>query len=145
MLPIKPYMLQACYDWICDSGLTPQLLVDTSLPAVQVPTEYVQDNLIILNISPTAVRELDLMGDPISFSARFGGYFRGIVVPLDAVQVIYARESRQGIALSSFDEGFVMPSEGNSSHKEEKEDNFEKERQRDMPVKVKKPSLKLVD
>ena len=96
MPPIKPYMLQACYDWICDSGLTPQLLVDASLSGVQVPTEYVQDNLIILNISPTAVRELDLMGEPISFSARFGGHFRSIIVPLDAVQVIYARESRQG-------------------------------------------------
>lgn len=137
-------MLQACYDWICDSGLTPQLLVDVSVSGVQVPTEYVQDNLIILNISPTAVRELDLMGQPISFSARFGGYFRSIIVPLDAVQVIYARESRQGIPLSSFDEGLVMSSEGNSSSAEEEEGNFD-EKKRDTPVKVKKPSLKLVD
>jgi stringent starvation protein B len=144
MLPIKPYMLQACYDWICDSGLTPQLLVDATLSGVQVPTEYVQDNLIILNISPTAVRELDLMGEPISFSARFGGSFRSIILPLDAVQVIYARESRQGIALSSFDEGFVMPSENNSSIKEDEKGNFE-EKKRDTPSKVKKPNLKLVD
>ncbi len=145
MLPIKPYMLQACYDWICDSGLTPQLLVDASLSGVQVPTEYVQDNLIILNISPTAVRELNLMGEPISFSARFGGHFRSIIVPIGAVRVIYARESRQGIALTSFDEGFVMPSEDNSPPKEEKEDNFMEKRERDARVKGKKPSLKLVD
>jgi len=145
MLPIKPYMLQACYDWICDGGLTPQLLVDTSLTGVQVPTEYVEDNLIILNISPTAVRELDLMGEPISFSARFGGHFRNIIVPLDAVQVIYARENRQGIALSSFDDGLVMPDEGNSSHKEEEGGNFSEKSEKDGRVKVKKPSLKLVD
>lgn len=144
MLPIKPYMLQACYDWICDSGLTPQLLVDASLSGVQVPNEYVKDNLIILNISPTAVRELNLMGEPISFSARFSGHFRSIIVPLDAVQVIYARESRQGIALASFDEGFLMPSEGNSPSKEDDEGNFEKIK-RDTPIKTKKPSLKLVD
>ena len=84
------------------------------------------------------------MGEPISFSARFGGHFRSIIVPLDAVQVVYARESRQGIALASFDEGFVMPSEGNSPSKEDDEDNFEKIK-RDTPTKTKKPSLKLVD
>jgi stringent starvation protein B len=139
-------MLQACYDWICDNGLTPQLLVDASVPDVQVPKEYVEDNLIILNISPTAVRELDLMGEPISFSARFGGQFRGIIVPIDAVKVVYARESRQGIALSSFEENFMLSGEG-SGPVDVNEDTTlaSRDRNKSNEKTSKKPSLKLVD
>lgn len=145
VLSIKPYILQACYDWICDSGLTPQLLVDASLPDVQVPMEYVEENLIILNISPTAVKELDLMGEPISFNARFGGQFRNIIFPLDAVQVVYARESRQGIALASFGEGTMLISGVNSSFDENGAHDFVVKDDEKHTEKSKKPSLKLVE
>ena len=52
MKPRRPYLLRALYDWIVDSGETPNILVDAEMYGVVVPQEYVQDGQIVLNISP---------------------------------------------------------------------------------------------
>jgi stringent starvation protein B len=103
MVSVQPYILRAVYQWICDTNLTPQLLVDTNHPEVVVPKEYIEDNHIVLNISPTAVRDLVLGDEYVLFNARFGGRFREITVPLSSVLSIYARESNQGLSLAQFD------------------------------------------
>ena len=76
MISVHPYILRALYQWICDTNLTPQLLVDTDNLEVVVPKEYIENDHIILNISPTAVRDLVLGDEYIMFNARFGGRFR---------------------------------------------------------------------
>jgi len=78
-------------------------LVDTNHPEVVVPKEYIEDNHIVLNMSPTAVRDLVLGDEYVLFNARFGGRFREITVPLSSVLAIYARESNQGLSLAQFD------------------------------------------
>lgn len=99
MSPTKPYLLRAIYEWIVDNGMTPHLLVNTEDPQVRVPTQFVKDNSIVLNISPGAVRDLLLRNDFISFSARFGGVPHEVLVPLSAARMIYARENGQGMTL----------------------------------------------
>ena len=32
----RPYLLRALFDWICDNGATPYLLVDANAPGVQL-------------------------------------------------------------------------------------------------------------
>ena len=95
--PKRPYFLRALYDWIVDSELTPYLLVAADSPAVQVPREYVSDGRIVLNISPQAVRDLDLAQSEVSFSGRFGGRPFPIRVPMASVLAIYAKESGEGM------------------------------------------------
>ena len=64
---------------------------------VVVPTQFVNDGQIVLNISPSAVNALDLGNDWICFNARFGGKSLDIGLPPNAVLGIYARENGQGM------------------------------------------------
>ena len=96
MTPRRPYMLRAFYDWLVDNDLTPHLVVAATLPGVHVPVEFVQDGQIILNIAPRAVVDLELGNEAITFNARFSGRPHSVIVPLYAVQAIYARENGAG-------------------------------------------------
>ena len=93
----KPYLLRALFDWICDNHFTPHLLVDTTGDDLSVPLEYVEDNRIVLNISPGAVRDLDLSNDYINFKARFSGQSMNVYFPTSSVLAIYARENGRGM------------------------------------------------
>ncbi len=96
-LPKRPYLLRALYDWIIDSELTPYLLVTVDDTSVQVPQEYVSEGKIVLNVSPMAVRELDLGQEAVTFSGRFGGRPFPIHVPMASIQAIYAKETGEGM------------------------------------------------
>ena len=96
-IPKRPYLLRALYDWIVDSELTPYLLVTVDDASVQVPSEYVSEGKIVLNVSPMAVRELDLGQDAVAFSGRFGGRPFPIHVPMASIQAIYAKETGEGM------------------------------------------------
>jgi stringent starvation protein B len=93
----KPYLVRALYEWILDNDLTPHLLVDAEYPGTQVPAEFVQEGQIVLNIAPSAVRNLVMGNDRIHFGARFGGVARELSVPTEAVLGIFARENHQGM------------------------------------------------
>ena len=97
MTSSKPYVIRAIYDWIVDNNCTPHLLVDAEAEGVEVPQDYVTDGQIVLNVSPSAVVNLQLSNDSVSFSGRFGGVPVDITVPLDGVIGIYARENGQGM------------------------------------------------
>ncbi|ENO8416600.1 ClpXP protease specificity-enhancing factor [Vibrio mimicus] len=96
MTPRRPYLLRAFYDWLLENELTPHLVVDATLPGVKVPLEYVQDGQIILNVAPRAVGHLELGNEEVTFNARFGGRPHLVIVPIYAVQAIYARENGAG-------------------------------------------------
>jgi stringent starvation protein B len=93
----RPYLIRALYDWCTDNGLTPYVavLVDDT---VQVPREYVKNGEIVLNISFDATSSLKLGNEFIEFKARFAGSAREIMVPVNRVIAIYARENGQGMA-----------------------------------------------
>ncbi len=93
----RPYLIRALHDWCTDNGFTPYLAVHVS-GAVQVPMEYVKNNEIVLNVGFEATSGLQLGNECIEFKARFGGVSREIVVPVDHVVAIYARENGQGMA-----------------------------------------------
>ncbi len=65
---------------------------------VNVPQEFVKKGEIVLNISPLATNRLKLGNEVIEFQARFGGVAREVIVPIDKVIAVYARESGQGMA-----------------------------------------------
>ncbi|MCH8544355.1 MAG: ClpXP protease specificity-enhancing factor [Alcanivorax sp.] len=98
MTPNRPYLIRAVYEWICDNGLTTHLLVDANYPGVNVPREFVNDGQIILNITPSAVQHIDAGNEAITFSARFGGRAMNIIVPVEAVLAVFARENGEGMA-----------------------------------------------
>jgi len=93
----RPYLIRALYEWCTDNGFTPYVAVQVD-DTVQVPREYVKDGEIVLNISFDATSSLKLGNAFIEFSARFAGTAREIIVPVDHVIAIYARENGQGMA-----------------------------------------------
>ena len=93
----RPYLLRALHDWCTDNGFTPYIAVHVDR-TVQVPSEYVKNNEIVLNVGFEATSGLKLGNECIEFRARFGGLSRDIVVPVDHVVAIYARENGQGMA-----------------------------------------------
>lgn len=100
----RPYLVRAIYDWSTDNGLTPHLLVAADFPGVHVPKSYVQEGRITLNLSPTAVANLNLMPDRVWFSARFGGRAIEVEVPYGAVLAIFARENGEGVVFGEVEQ-----------------------------------------
>ena len=93
----RPYLIRAIHEWCCDNGFTPYLAVAVD-DSVQVPREFVKDGEIVLNTSYDATGNLRLGNDFIEFKARFAGVAREIMVPVDHVLAVYARENGQGMA-----------------------------------------------
>ncbi|MEH6585665.1 MAG: ClpXP protease specificity-enhancing factor [Halioglobus sp.] len=111
MTPSRPYIMRALYEWIVDNGCTPYILVDAAIDDVMVPEQYVKDGQIVLNISPTAVMELNIANDAVAFNGRFGGVATDIYVPVNAVIGIYARENGQGMVFEPEEESDETPPE----------------------------------
>lgn len=97
MTPSRPYLLRALNDWIVDNGATPQILIDSTHPDVEIPDSVRTRDKVVLNISPAAVRDLQIDNEFVSFVARFAGVSHGVLVPVPAVEAIYARENGQGM------------------------------------------------
>jgi stringent starvation protein B len=93
----RPYLIRALHDWCTDNGFTPYIAVHVDAN-VQVPKEYVKNSEIVLNVGFEATSGLKLGNEFIEFKARFGGQARDILVPVDHVVAIYARENGQGMA-----------------------------------------------
>ncbi len=92
----KPYLIRAIHEWCSDHDFTPYLVVAVR-GEMQVPMEYVKNGEIVLNISYNATRNLNLGNDYVSFSARFNGVSRDIMIPVGAVVSIFSRENGEGM------------------------------------------------
>ena len=106
----RPYLIRAIYDWILDNDCTPYLLVNATVFGVQIPTQYVKEGKIVLNIGPSAVKSLELGNEWIEFEARFAGVAMRVRVPVQAAMAVYARENGQGMVFPD-DEGGGGPRE----------------------------------
>lgn len=104
MTSSRPYLIRALYEWIVDNGMTSLILVDATADGVEVPQAFVDNGKIILNVSMTAVQGLELGDTFISFKGRFSGAVQHVVVPVSAVQAIYARETSAGMMFPEEDE-----------------------------------------
>lgn len=130
----KPYLIRSIYDWCSDNGFTPYISVEI-FNGLDIPKEYVRNNEIIFNISATAVQELNIDNDCLSFTARFSGIAKKLNIPLDAIKGIFAKEVNQGITFSS----------DNVDDKDNSENsNFNQNTQIFEEKKARKPKLRII-
>jgi stringent starvation protein B len=101
MTSLKPYLIRAIYDWIVDNHMTPYVLVNAETKEAVVPSQFVQEGKIVLNLRPEAIQGMCLGDDRIEFDARFSGAPMHVVFPVAAVLAVYAKESGKGMV---FDE-----------------------------------------
>lgn len=132
----RPYLLRAIHQWIVDNDCTPYLLVNANAPGVEVPREYIENEKIILNISPSAAHDLLLGDEEVVFNGRFGGRPMEVVAPVSAVLAIYARENGQGMLFTD-----EAGEEGGSSSEEEADSSDRSESTQTAP---KRPNLKVI-
>lgn len=104
----KPYLVRAFYEWIVDNNLTPYLVVNALMQGVRVPTQHIQNGQIVLNVTPSAVGNLQLGNEVITFNARFGGQPFALSIPLKAVLAIYARENGAGTMFGAEEESLLI-------------------------------------
>ena len=97
MSSVVPYLIRAYCDWIEESGLTPNILVDCAKTGVTVPRGFEKERKIVLNISSTATENRLITNNSISFKARFSGRSQKVVIPCEAVLTIYAQENGEGM------------------------------------------------
>lgn len=100
MFTTKPYLIRAIYEWCTDEGFTPYVAVQVD-ERTRVPCEFVRDGQIVLNVSAEATHQLVMGNEEITFQTRFNGASFPVVVPVDAVVAIYARENGQGMAFEA--------------------------------------------
>jgi len=100
----KPYLIRAFYEWIVDNNLTPYLVVNANIQGCKVPTQHIQNGQIVLNILPSAVGNMLMGNEVISFNARFGGKPFALTIPVKAVLAIYARENGAGTMFDAEDD-----------------------------------------
>ena len=97
MIPKRSYLLKAAYEWVVDNDMTPYLLVDANQKGAIVPTQFVQDGQIVLNVSMSAVKYLIMDKEAVSFEAKFGGKAMQVYVPMRAVLALYGKENGDGL------------------------------------------------
>lgn len=109
MTSTRPYLIRAFYEWIIDNLLTPYVLINAEMEGVDIPSQFIEEGKIVLNISPNAVQQLHISNQVIEFDASFAGYAQHIYAPIKAIEAIYARENGRGMVFSAEDEGDEEP------------------------------------
>jgi len=99
----KPYLVRAICEWCADNGLTPYLAVKVDA-RTKVPTAFVKNGEIVLNISTTATRRLTIDNEWVQFNARFAGVSHEVAVPMSAVSGVFAKETGYGFSFTAPDD-----------------------------------------
>jgi stringent starvation protein B len=102
MVSTKPYLIRALYEWCVDQGFTPYIAVRVD-QHTRVPSAHVREGQIVLNIDAEATHQLKIGNEQVTFQARFGGVAHQIVVPINNIAAIFARENGQGMAFEVSD------------------------------------------
>lgn len=111
MLDQKPYFVQATYDWIVDSEKTPHILVQTNVFGVHVPKDQIDNDRIVLNVAPEAVRSFQIDRERLSCLITVSGAIHEIVVPMPALLSLYAAENGQGLHFEPLGESLAVDEE----------------------------------
>lgn len=118
MTSTRPYLLRAFYEWIVDNEFTPYVVIRTDLPNVKVPNQYIEDDKIVLNISPYATDKLNISNEAVEFHASFSGLVTEIYAPIASVIAIYANENGRGMVFGEEeDDGDDTPPSDDDSGK----------------------------
>lgn len=102
---INAYTVEMWVNMICEMGETPFATVDvaeTERP-IDVPLDFVQNNKIVLNLAPGAVRSfnIDKENGYLTFGARFNKVHQDVSVPCEAIVKINSRDTGVGANLPS--------------------------------------------
>ena len=97
MKSTKPYLLEAMYRWMTDSGCSPLIFARTDILGVIVPEGYAKDNHIVLDIEQDSVRNFKIEQHIVTFEAMFGDDVFKVRLPMPAILGIHTEENGMGL------------------------------------------------
>lgn len=123
----KPYLLRAMYDWIIDNGCTPYLVI--AQPRGKwlsgVPQSYLNEEMLVLNVSPQASPDFVIANDCITLTTRFAGQPCQVAVLVSAIASIFAKETHEGMGFE-IDESLADAIPESNEHKVDHGENRKK-------------------
>lgn len=93
---LKPYFIRAIKDYCEDNNQT-LFLTSIDNNFTNFPKEYIKNGQLTLNLSAGACINLSITNEYISFSTRFNGIKKDIIIPLNCVTRVFSKETGQGI------------------------------------------------
>lgn len=93
---MKSYLVRAIYEWCIDNEFTPYVTVVPEAHST-IPSHFIQDGEVTLNISSQATSDLVIDNERILFSARFSGVPIKIEISIGSLKAIFAKEIGQGL------------------------------------------------
>jgi len=96
----RPYFIRALYEWMLDNELTPHIIIDTNAPGVGLPAEHLNKDAVVFNISPESVKSLRITNKMLTCNASFSGKAVDIMIPVNAVLRIFAKENGLGMGFA---------------------------------------------
>ena len=97
MRSTKPYLLEAMYRWMTDSGCSPLIAARTDILGVIVPEGYAKDNIIVLEVEKDSVRNFRIEQHIVTFEAMFSDEIFKVRLPMLAILGIHTEENGMGI------------------------------------------------
>lgn len=134
MTSLKPYLIRGVYEWLLANNLTPYLLVNAERNTGSLPVDFIENGKITLNLRPEAVEALSIGNDVIEFNARFHGRAMTVVVSVNSVLAIYAKEHGKGFYAQEDGTGLVLDLDPGHSD----------DTPPDVPSPSQRPSLRVV-
>lgn len=119
MTSAKPYFIQALHHWITDNGMTPLIVIEAGFEGLRVPPGIEEDGNITLNVSFDATEHLNMDHELMTFNARFGGRSQALIVPMESITAIFARENGKGMVfeIESSDTEAPKPNKSDKDNK----------------------------
>ena len=93
----RPFLVKALISWILDNKMTPYVAIAVGSNSVEIPEEHVVNGQIVLNVSPSAVRDFEITQEEISLMSRFKGVTKPIKAPTGNIIAVYSKESGAGM------------------------------------------------
>lgn len=121
MTPMNSYLVDAMIKWIIDNGCNPYVVVNANHPRAVVPTEFVKDGHITLNVSVSDVKNFFMDQEAISFNAGFNGRPVDVFIPMASIVRVYAAETGYGMMLPPIPEAFDNVDNATDTEKDNKE------------------------
>lgn len=97
MTSFRFYLVDALIRWLLDNDCVPHVVLRCDLPNVRVPSEFVRDNRLVLNVALSAVRNYSLAPSTIAFDTCFNGVSHHVSAPVGAILGVCARGSSVGM------------------------------------------------
>ena len=98
MTPPRPYLVRALIDWIVDNDCTPFVAIASEMAGVTVPPGTAKDGRVVLNLSASATRNLQISNEVLTVDCRFDGKPFHVTVPMGALVAVFARENGEGMS-----------------------------------------------